>query len=344
MLAKPLSTRVKQRLQSAAQILGTVNPVEQVDGLLNRTFIYPHGDPRYAQNALTPMAAPFEPSFSEDQPHNLRFTIEPLPPGASGLDRRDEATRVMRSLIHQCIGSEALHWFDRMSEDYRGFSARGQLDYGAFFGSSYDNNGLHSSKVYYQIPQGQGSIDGLQPNLSRIISTIMAMVPGLVPLFTTIAAQRNTGDQRLTFACTRAFKLTDLKPVLNELGLAHQLPAIMQTLGLVLGGRFDLPEHSALLAFGQDQNGPNFEIYILLSAIPDVPPAFLSLLTMGLSERPRTLRALERWMNAFTPDDQHWPGNFSIISLRTDRNHAPRISLYLRPVEFEMPSQLTNAA
>jgi len=105
-----------------------------------------------------------------------------------------------------------------------------------------------------------------------------------------------------------------------------------------------LPAHSALLAFGQGRNGPNFEIYVLLTAIPDVPPSFLSLLTMGLSERPRGLRALERWMNAFTPDDEHWPGRFSIISLRTDHNHAPRISLYLRPVEFEMPTAHTNAA
>ncbi len=342
--ASPLALKVKRRLLTAAQRLGTVDPVEPVDDLLNRTFAYPDGDPRYARNALTPMAAPFEPSFSEEQPGNLRFTIEPLTPEASGLDRRNEATREMRRLIPQFVGREALHWFDQASENYRGFSNGRPLEYGAFFGSSYDNNGLYASKVYYEVPQGRGSIEGLPVNLFRIVSTVLSMVPGLVPLFTTIAAQRDLGDQRLTFACTRGFKLSDLQPVLDELGLGHQLPGIMQTLGLVLGGRFELPEHSALIALGQGRNGPNFEIYLLLTAIPDVPPSFLSLLTMGLAERPRGLRALERWMSAFTPEDQHWPGRFSIISLRTDRLKPPRVSLYLRPVEFEMQAHQSNAS
>jgi hypothetical protein len=112
---------------------------------------------------------------------------------------------------------------------------------------------------------------------------------------------------------------------------------------LVLGGRFDLPAHSALLAFGDGPAGPEVEIYVLLSAIPDVPPSFLSLLTMGLAERPRGLAALERWMGAFTPEDEHWPGRFSIISLRTDARFPPRVSLYLRPIEFELPSALPQA-
>jgi hypothetical protein len=44
-------------------------------------------------------------------------------------------------------------------------------------------------------------------------------------------------------------------------------------------------------------------------------------------------------MGAFTPEDEHWPGRFSIISLRTDRDSPPRVSLYLRPVEFELPPE-----
>jgi hypothetical protein len=83
---------------------------------------------------------------------------------------------------------------------------------------------------------------------------------------------------------------------------------------------------------------------VLLTAIPDVPPSFLSLLTMGMAERPAGLRALERWMGAFTPEDAHWPGNFSIISLKTSRSRAPRVSLYLRPIEFDMSPSAQTAA
>jgi len=327
----------------ASRLLGTANP-EPAEGLLARTFVYPEGDPRYARNALLPAAPPFEPSFSEEQPNHLRFTIEPLPPEASGIDRRDEATREMRRLIRDFVGREALYWFDRSSEHHRGFSANGAVSYGAFFGSAYDRGGLHTSKVYYELPHGRGSIDGLPPGLHRIVAGAMVALPGLVPLFTTIAATRELGEQRLTFAVTEPLKLADLQPVMDQLGIGHQLGGIIQILGLVLGGRFELPAHSALVAFGEGSDGPCFEIYVLLTAIPDVPPSFLSLLTMGMAERPAGLRALERWMSAFTPEEAHWPGNFTIISLKTSQSRPPRVSLYLRPIEFDMSRAAVNAA
>ncbi|MBT8409597.1 MAG: hypothetical protein KJN93_08230 [Alphaproteobacteria bacterium] len=344
MFSEPLAYKVKRRLKAASMRLGTADPVASMDGLLSRTFVYPEGDPRYARNELLPMAPPFEPSFSEEQPGNLRYTIEPLPPEVSGSDRRDEATREMRRMIREFVGREALYWFDRSSEAHRGFSPGGHLSYGAFMGTSHDRGGLQSSKVYYELPHGSGSIDGLPPNLYRIVMTALGHVPGLVPLFTTIAATRAMGEQRLTFAVTRSLKLADLQPLLDALGIGHQLGGIIQTLGLVLGGRFELPPDSALLAFGEGPDGPCFEIYVLLTAIPDVPPSFLSLLTMGMAERPAGLRALERWIAAFTPEDAHWPGNFTIISLKTSRTQRPKVSLYLRPIEFDMSRPAETAA
>lgn len=344
MFARPLSDKINRNLSQWARRLHTADPTEQTGGLMSRTFVYPEGDARYGQNALTPMAAPFEPSFSEEQPNSLRFTVQPLAPEASGVDRRDEATREMRRLVGGFAGREALRWFDRASENYRGFSASAPLEYGAFFGTTFDQDGLNTSKVYYETPHSVGGIDGLPADLMRVVSTAIQGIQGLVPLFTTIAARKNLGEQRLTFACTKALQLSDLQPVLDQLGLGHQLGSIMQTLGLVLGGRFELPAHSALLAFGNGVSGPSFEIYVLLAAIPDVPPSFLSLLTMGLAERPKGLHALERWMRAFTPEDEYWPGRFTIISLRTGRNFAPRVSLYLRPTEFELPQQQSTAA
>jgi hypothetical protein len=63
-----------------------------------------------------------------------------------------------------------------------------------------------------------------------------------------------------------------------------------------------------------------------------------------LSERPRELTALDRWMAAFTPEDDVWPGRFSILSVRTSPTVPPRVSLYLRPAEFEVsPSALRGA-
>jgi hypothetical protein len=339
----PLALKVKSRLMSAARALGTADPVRPVQRLIDSTFALPDGDPRYAENALTPMAAPIEPSFSELQPNVLRFTIEPLGPGASGLDRRDEATREMRRLVGEHFGREALRWFDRQSEAWRGFGTGTDLGYGAFFGTTSDRDGLAATKVFYET--GKNQLAALPAGLLSIMQTVTSLMPGLRPLFTTLSATRNEGGQRLTFVQPRALRISDFQPVLDALGLGDRMPGLLQTIGLTLGGRFDLPPNSCLVAFGQDAEGfPEVELYVLLGMIPDVPPNFLQLLSLGLNERPRELVALERWLAAFTPDDDVWPGRFSILSLRTGRRAPPRISLYLRPAEFELPARALQAA
>jgi hypothetical protein len=49
-----------------------------------------------------------------------------------------------------------------------------------------------------------------------------------------------------------------------------------------------------------------------------------------------------RWLNAFTPESEDWPGNFSVLSVRVTPNSAAKVSLYLRPVEFEMRDRLAG--
>lgn len=340
---EPLAAKVARRLQSAAMALGTADPVRPVKRLIDSTFSLPDGDYRYGNNALTPRAAPIEPSFSEMQPNVLRFTIEPLGPGASGMDRRDEATREMRRLVSEHFGREALRWFDERSEAWRGFGSGANLGYGAFFGTSSDRDGLAASKVYYET--GEHQLSAMPTGLLNIVRTVTSLMPSLKPLFTTLSAMRNDGGQRLTFVQPNAIRIGDFQPVLDALGLGDRMPGLLQTLGLTLGGRFDLPANSCLVAFGQDAEGaPEFELYVMLGMIPDVPPNFLQLLSLGLNERPRELVALERWLSAFTPDDDVWPGRFSILSLRTGRRAPPRVSLYLRPAEFELPMRALQAA
>jgi hypothetical protein len=339
---QPMSIAVAHRLRAAALRMGTADPVNVIGPMLDRTFSLPAGDGRYANNALTPGAAPIEPSFSELEPRSLRFTVEPLGPEASGLDRRDEATREMRRLVRHFFGREALHWFDDRSEEWRGSGSGAKLNYGAFFGTGFDPGGLYTSKVYYETQPNQ--IEALPYSLFGLVSTALRMMPSLVPIFTTVACRRDLGSQRVTFLHRGALRLAELAPMLEALGLGSQLPGILQIFGLALGGRFELPESSVLLALGQGADGPELEIYALLGMVPDVPPNFLDLLAMGLSERPRELQAMLRWLNAFTPETGDWPGNFSVLSVRATTQSAPRVSLYLRPVEFEVRDRVANAA
>jgi len=332
---EPLSTTVKARLQSAAQSLRTASPTPFVARILDETFPLPAGDPRYARNALAPGSAPLEPVFGAGQPQSLSFSLEPLTPEASGADRRDAATREMRRLVSDSFGREALHWFDRSSEGWRGMSRSSALNYGAFFGSSFDRNGLQSATVSYE--GGADRMGDLNPQLLRLLGPVMAAMPGLRPVFTTLVAGRDHGQQRVTFLLTTAMRVADLQPILDDLGLGASLPGILQVIGVALGGRFDLPGGSTLIALGRSPLGVEMEMHVMLDAIPDVPPNFLQLLAMNLRERPRELQALERFMSAFTPQDEVWPGRFSILGLKLAPSTPPKVSLFLRPIELEIP-------
>jgi hypothetical protein len=333
-VTKPLSVSVAQRLSQAARKLNTADPTLVLKPLLDKTFALPAGDPRYAANSLVPGAAPLEPSYSELEPKVLRFTLEPLGPGAGSVDRRDEATREMRRLVRDFFGRDAVRWFDQQSEEWRDTGSGSRLHYGAFFGTSYDSDGLFSSKVFYETTPNQ--ITAMPPALFRVVTVAMNAMPNLVPLFTSIACHREQGSQRMTFLHRGVLRLMDLGPLLEQLGLSGQLAGIMQTFGLALGGRFELPDNSVLIALEAGERGPEFEVYVLLGMIPDVPQNFLDLLAMGLTERPRELNAMLRWLGAFTPESGDWPGNFSVLSVRTASQGSPRVSLYLRPVEFEI--------
>jgi hypothetical protein len=154
----------------------------------------------------------------------------------------------------------------------------------------------------------------VNPALVRLIGASMSVMPGLRPIFTTLVAGRDYGSQWVTFLLTNGFRLADMQPMLDELGLGGRLANILQVVGVALGGRFDIPSGAALVAFGRDRRSragapgdarrdPRRR---RISAAPHHEPA----------ERPRELGALERFLEAFTPEDNVWPGRFSILGIR----------------------------
>ena len=334
---QPMAAHVKQSLRQASQALGVRDPLPIVGPMIDRTFYRPDDDLAYAENRLTPGAVPFEPSFSEAEPDTLRFTIEPLGPGASAVDRRNEATNEMRRLIGPLFGRDALSWFDARSEERRGFGGLGWMSYGAWFGSAFDEDGLYSAKIYYELSPSQ--IDALSPGLARLTRLAMNVMPGLMPIFTSIGCKRDAGTQRVTFMHRGPLALSSLGPLMNRLGIGHQLPGLMRVVGVALGGRFELPNGGVLVGLRETGAGIEMKLEVLLAAVPDLPSRFLDLLRLGLAERPRQVAALERWLSAFGVDDANEPGHFSVLSVIVAPNAKARINLYVRPIEF----QLTDA-
>ncbi len=338
---QPMKNLVGQSLRSAAQSLGTRDPLPFIGDLIERTFYLPDNDVSYARNALTPGAVPYEPSFSEAEPNILRFTIEPLGPGASPVSRRDEATREMRRLVQPIFGRDALRWFDNRSEEWRGFGGMSWMNFGAWFGSAFDEDGLYAAKIYYELLPTQ--IDALSPELARLTRQVMAEMPTLVPIFTSIGCKRDAGSQRVTFLHRGPLAITALGPLMNRLGVGHQLPSLMRIVGVALGGRFELPPGGVLLGLREGADGVELKLEVLLAAIPDLPSRFLDLIRLGLTERPRQLNALNRWLDAFGVDDAGEHGHFSVLSIRVTPTTQARLSLYVRPIEFEMREAIEEA-
>lgn len=338
---QPVKQLVTRSLQSAARALGTRDPLPFVGDLIDRTFYLPDDDVSYARNSLTPGAVPFEPSFSEVEPDTLRFTIEPLGPEASPVSRRDEATREMRRLVAPLFGREALRWFDSRSEEWRGFGGLSWMNFGAWFGSAFDEDGLYAAKIYYELLPTQ--IDALAPELAHLTRQVMAEMPSLMPIFTSIGCKRDAGSQRVTFLHRGPLAIQNLGPLMNRLGIGHQLPSLMRIVGVALGGRFELPSGGVLIGLRQTPDGVEMKLEVLLSAIPDLPARFLDLLRLGLAERPRQLAALTRWLEAFGVDEADAQGHFSVLSIRVTPRSQARISLYVRPIEFEMREAIEEA-
>jgi len=324
---------IKDTLAKAAHTLGAANPIPAVGGLIDRSFPMPPGAKEYAHNTLAPGAVAFEPSFSEQEAGAVRFVMEPLA-GASPVARQQEATREMRRLVAPTFGSDALHWFDQRSEDWRGMTAHPSAAYGAWFGAAFDPAGLAGSKVYYELRPGQ--LDAIPRTLRNLAVSATETVPGLTPLFTTIRCGRHAGSQRVTFLHRGWLRIADLAPLMTRLGMAHHLPSLMQIIGVALGGRFELPDAAVMIGVAETLTGPELRIEIALGMVPDVPPAFLDLLALALAERPRELQALGRWLRAFTPEHGEWPGRFSVLTLRTTPTTPARVNLYLRPAELEL--------
>jgi hypothetical protein len=326
---------VKRRLALASRRLGTADPVGTFGPLFDRSFELPLGDPRYGNNRLTPGAIPLEHSFSETAAGSLRFALEPYP-GATAQTRQQEVSRELRTLIHQQYGQKALHWFDSRSEAWRGSFARAPKGFGAWAGASFDESGPEVLKAYYEMRPDD--IDALPPNLQYASRLAMANLPGLVPIFCSVAAGRTAGAQRVYFFHRGDLRLLDLEPLMNQLGIGHQLPSLLLALGVILGGQFVLPEGSVVMGLRDTSKGMELKLEVLVPGLTGGAPREMhGLMQMFLNERPESQRALNQWVRAMTPDDATSPGDISVLSARVNPTQASRLAVYLRPTGYDRP-------
>ncbi len=332
----------KLRLTQVSRRLGTRNPIEQIGPLLDRTFELPAGDPRYGNNALLPGYLPLEHSFSETARDALRLDFEPLGPLITPHGRVHEVSREVRRLVAGNYGGEALRWFDERSEPFRGSRLSGGARFGAWFGAGFDAEGMQECKVYYEL--GPGGVDELSPTLRQISRVAMACLPGLVPIFTSVACGRAQGNQRVYFFHAGDLRLLDLEPMMNQLGIGNQLSSLLTAVGLILGGRFVLPEGAVVIALRDTGRGVEMKLEILLPGLPDPPREMHGLIQMHLSQRPDAQRALQQWLAAMAPEGAPSAGDMTVVSVRVTPQTGARLTLYFKPSGYDAPPSRSRGA
>ncbi|MEZ5426051.1 MAG: hypothetical protein R2747_07295 [Pyrinomonadaceae bacterium] len=334
---QPAAERAKHLLSNAAKYLQTSSPVQHPDlsRIMDASMYLPLGDPAYRGHRL------MEPNYAENSADSLSFVMDTGEPGATGRDRIEATTGAMAEVVGNHFGGEALNWFRGRSEPVAGGGFR-TADWGASFGASLDRKGLTEASAIYE--WGPELMDSLSKPLFNATRMTMQSLQGIRPSFSSIRCGRFSGTQQVTLAVEAALPLANLQPLMNELGLGHQHAGLMSACALILGARFTLPPNTSTITLRPLRHGLEFRLDVLLDALPDTPGQILSLLRLSLGERPRSLRSLERWLMAFTPEGYPGPGKFSVLSVWVRPDTSARIALFLRPAPLEGESREDRSA
>jgi hypothetical protein len=282
----------------------------------------------------------FEPSFSESMANNLAFQVTPGGVLTSPRDRKEISTGVMQNLVGHYFGPSALKWLDGRIEPMRGRYSRRDSGMGAMFSLGMDRSGLSEASIAYE--WGPDVLDSLPAPVFELNRIALENLPGIVPFYTTIRCGRNAGGQQVSFDIERALPLADLEPLMTALGLGQRHGGLVSLTGFILGARFTLPPKTSVLSLLNTRHGVEMRLDINLDALPDTPVQLLPLLRLPMTERPKSLQALDRWVTALTPEGYYGPGNVSVLSIRVRKDMPARVALYLRPIAFQPEQTPTN--
>jgi hypothetical protein len=194
---------------------------------------------------------------------------------------------------------------------------------------------MAESSITYE--WGPDLTDTFPEPLYRLAKVAIDALPGLRPAFSTIRCGRSTGSQQITFDIDAPLALSSLKRLMDNIGLGSQHASLMSACAFILGSRFTLPPNSARITLRPVGTGVELRLDVELSAIPDLPPQLMSLLRLQMGERPRSLAALNTWLDAHTLEGYDHPGGLSVLSVWVRPDVPARIALYLRPAVIDEP-------
>jgi len=318
-------------LRDAAHSLGAADPtrVTEVRSAIQESLPLPVGDLAYR------LKPPLASSYAEEKSGYLDFVLRPLGPLASPADQSEAATQTMEDIVGHHYGAEALRWLKGYIEPVTGHRQGRSLRWGAQLGTSFDRNGVRESMVTYE--WSPDLMDAFPEALYRLARAAIDSVPGLRPAYSSIRCGRTSGSQQVTFAIDAPLSLNALQPLMDRLGLGDKQAGLMSAIAFILGARFTLPPNSSSITLRPLRGGTELRLDVNLEAIPDLPPQLMSLLRLQMAERPQSLRSMDAWLIAMTPEGYQSPGTLSILSVCVRPDMPARITIHIRPPVLEQP-------
>lgn len=320
-----LALRARRLLAQSARRLGTADPLEDLGPAIDESLDVPYDEPLED----TPLST----QFSEQTPEQLNFVMRAAGQGVTGADRIQGASQAMTRVVERHFGRGARHWLDNQLETIRSLDNGRSCAWGAAFGSAFDRAGLAESYVHCE--WGPQLMDALPAPLHRIATLAMASMPGLRPVIMSVRCGRAAGAQQLSFESERPLSLAALQPLMDQLGLGHRHAGLMSAVAFILGARFVLPAEAAMLTLRPLRQGVELRLDVSLDAIPDLPSQLMALTRLQMTERPRSLQGMDRWLMALTPDGYPGPGTVSVLSVWVRPDLPARVALYLRPASLD---------
>ena len=235
----------------------------------------------------------------------LRFTIEPLGPDASGLDRRDEATREMRRLVAAVRPRRAA----LVRRAQRGVARpRPGANWTTAHSSARATTGTGCTPRRSTTSRARSRSTRCRRRCSASRRGRAPWLPGLVPLFTTHRLPPRQRRPAGHLPASRAAAPRRLGPLLDASAWA-QLPGLMQIVRPGAGRpvRAARTERCCSRRRGA-RTGPEFEIYVAAGRHPRPAAELPRPADAGAARAAAGAAALVRWMGAFTPEDGDWPG------------------------------------
>jgi hypothetical protein len=248
---------------------------------------------------------------------------------------------MMEEIVGGHFGREALRWLIGRVEPLTGSGSR-SIRWGAQVGTSFDHKGIRESVITYE--WAPDLMDAFPDTLYRLARVAMDSLPGLRPAYSSIRCGRTSGSQQVIFAVDSPLALNSLRPLMDALGLGEKHAGLMSAVAFVLGARFTLPPNSCTVSLRPTRAGVEMRLDVNLESIPDLPPTLMSLLRLQMSERPQSLRAMDSWLVAMTPEGYERPGTLAILSVCVRPDMQPRMALHLRPALLESPPEHTELA